>query len=89
MAASGQKTLGRVFSADARRCSVATGLSDDVEVGAEHVELGEELLVAAADDADVAHDRLALGGECRDHVAVAAAQVGDDDVGAVQRRSGR
>ena len=90
-AASGQKTLGRVFSLDARRRGedAATALPDDVEVGAEGVELREELLVAAADDPDVADDRLALGRERRDQVAVAAAQVGHLDVGAVQRRRAR
>ena len=91
IAASGQKTLGRDFSADARSRGedVATALSDDVEVGAEGVELREELLVAAADDPDVADDRLALGGEGGDEVAVAAAEVGDLDVGAVQRGRAR
>ena len=48
--------------------------------------LSKKLLVAAADDADVADGRLALGRESRDEVAVAAAQVGNLDVGAVQRR---
>src|SRR6478736_3402589 len=85
-AASGQKTLGRRFSSDARNRGeeVATcGLSDDVEVGAQCVELGEELLVAATDDADVAHHGLALGRQRGDQVAVAAAEVRHHDVGAV------
>src|SRR6187455_2046333 len=84
-AASGQKTLGRRFSSDARNRGeeVATrGLSDDVEVGAERVELGEELLVTTPDDADVAHHGLALGRQGGDQVAVAAAEVRHHDVGA-------
>src|SRR5687768_5919375 len=55
------------------------------EVGAEIAQLVHEVLVAPADDADVAHGRRALGAQCRDEVAETTAQVGNLDVGAVQR----
>ncbi len=54
----------------------------DVEVRAERAQLLDEVLVAAADEADVAHGGGARGRERRDEVAEAAAEVGDLDVGA-------
>src|SRR4051812_38208155 len=51
------------------------------EVGPELAQLADEVLVAAGDDADVGDGRRAVGGEGRDQVAEAAAQVGNLDVG--------
>src|SRR4051812_20348476 len=55
----------------------------EVEVRPELAQLRDEVLVPAADDADVRDVRLPLGGECRDEVAEAAAEVGHADVRAV------
>src|SRR5690606_8129707 len=56
------------------------------DVRAEGVELAHEVLVAAVDDVDAAHPRGALGGERRDEVGEAATEVGDLDVGRLERR---
>src|SRR5690606_27529116 len=61
-------------------------LAHDVEVSAEGGELVEELLISAANDADVRYARGALRRQCSDDVGVTATQVGHDDVGAGERR---
>src|SRR4051812_35671806 len=64
----------------------ATGrLSPVDEIGTEVGELVDEVLVAAADDPDVAHCRLAVCGERSDEVTESATEVGDLHVCSVQR----
>src|SRR5262249_14105165 len=55
-----------------------------LDVRAKRGELALEVLVPAADQVDPEHPRRTLGGQCRDQVAEAGPQVGDDQVGRVQ-----
>ena len=54
--------------------------------GVEGLQLGHEVLVAAVDEVDALDPAGALGGQGRDEVGEATAQVGNDDVGTGQRR---
>src|SRR5690606_36541962 len=57
-------------------------------LGRERLELTEEVLVAAVDDADAAHLGGALGGQRRDEVGEPAAQVRHFDLRSTQRGGG-
>src|SRR5690606_41757585 len=62
------------------------GCSAALELRTQGCELVGEVLVATVDDPEAAHRRTALRSERRDEVAEATAQVGDLDLGRVQRR---
>src|SRR5450830_305688 len=63
-----------------------TGLSLVNEVGPEHLELVDEVLITATDDPDVADRRHAVGAQGRDQIAEPAAQVWHANVGPVKLR---
>src|SRR5688572_2945792 len=84
----GRRVSERAFagcSGDESSCGTPL-LCFELEVRPEQLELRDEVLVAARDDADVRNRRAPLGREGRDQVAEAAAKVGHLDVGAGELR---